>query len=523
VSTTEDNTPAGADLRKDGVAFADVPEGGMLVGHHDDDGVLLVKKNGTVHAMGAKCTHYGGPLGEGAFDGTCVRCPWHNAGFRPDTGEAVHAPAIDPVATYAVERRGDRVFVTGPRNAPVPRAAIASPPASVVIVGGGAAGFAAAEMLRREGYEGPVTVVSADSLAPYDRPNVSKDYLAGTAPEEWMPLRPLDWYGKARIDLMLGGTVARLSPAERVAILDDGRRLPYGALLLATGATPTRLDVPGADRPHVHTLRSMADAGSIIRSAEGARHAVVLGTSFIGLEAAAALAARGLEVHVVGQDAVPMERVLGPELGGFVRGLHEEHGVRFHMRTTILAIDDGAVTLKDGTAIAADLVVVGIGVRPDLRLAEAAGLAVDRGVIVDAFLRTSDPAIWAAGDIARWPDPASGEAIRVEHWVVAERQGQTAARNMLGRGERYDAVPFFWSQHYDVRINYVGHASSGNESKVMGDVAAGDGVVAYRNGGRTVAVAAVNRDALVLRVQLALERGDAAAVDAALEAARGNR
>ena len=508
--------PAGPDLGAAGVALAEIPDGGMLAGRFGDQAVLLVRRGDAVHALGASCTHYGGPLAEGFFDGECVRCPLHQAGFRPETGEAVHAPAIDPVPTFAVERREGRVFVTGAAEAKSRRRPIASPPSSVVIVGGGAAGFAAAERLRREGYEAPVTIVSADSSAPVDRPNLSKDYLAGGAPEEWLPLRADDWYAQSRIGLELGRRVTGIDRVARRVELDDGRRLDYGALLLAPGAAPVRLPIPGAERPHVHTLRTLTDSRAIVASAVGAERAVVVGASFIGLEVAASLIERGLDVAVVAPEAVPMARVLGDELGAFVRGLHEGRGVRFHLGRTVAEIGEGTATLDDGTRLAADLVVLGVGVRPELALAESAGLALDHGVVVDRYLRTSTEGIWAAGDVARWPDPWSGEAIRVEHWVVAERQGQTAARNILGCEEPFAAAPFFWSQHYDVAIHYVGHAESWDAAETFGDVAKRNCLVAYRKDGKPLAVASIGRDRDSLRIAAAMERGDAGAVEAIL-------
>ena len=350
-----------------------------------------------------------------------------------------------------------------------------------MIVGGGAAGFAAAEMLRRQDYRGSIVMLSNEAAAPVDRPNLSKDYLAGSAPEDWLPLRPDDFYTEAKIDLRLNTEVTSIDINARQVVTAGGDIIPYDRLLLATGAEPVRLPIPGADQPHVHVLRSLADSRAIIASAEGARRAVVIGASFIGLEAAASLRARNIEVHVVGLEQRPMERVLGPEMGDFVRALHEEHGVIFHLGDTVTAIDGKRATLKSGGAIEADIVVVGVGVRPRLGLAEQAGLAIDRGVSVNAYLETSVPGIYAAGDIARWPDPHSRENIRVEHWVVAERQGQTAARNMLGQREPFDAVPFFWSQHYDVPINYVGHAEKWDEIAVDGDIAAKDCLLQYKS------------------------------------------
>jgi NADPH-dependent 2,4-dienoyl-CoA reductase/sulfur reductase-like enzyme len=339
-----------------------------------------------------------------------------------------------------------------------------------------------------------------------DRPNLSKDYLAGSAPEDWLPLRPDSFYAEAVIDLRLKTEVTSIDVKARSVVLADGKTIPYDRLLLATGAEPVRLPIPGADQPHVHVLRTLDDCRAIIASAEGARRAVVIGASFIGLEAAASLRARNIEVHVVGLEARPMERVLGPAMGDFVRALHEEHGVVFHLGDTITAIDGKRATLKSGGVIEADLVVVGVGVRPRLALAEKAGLKIDHGVSVNAYLETSIPGIYAAGDIARWPDPHSKANIRVEHWVVAERQGQTAARNMLGQREVFDAVPFFWSQHYDVPINYVGHAETWDEIVVEGNIAAKDCLLQYKSGGRVLGVATIYRDGASLEAELAMER-----------------
>jgi NADPH-dependent 2,4-dienoyl-CoA reductase/sulfur reductase-like enzyme len=439
--------------------------------------------------------------------GDSIRCPWHHACFDLRSGEAIRAPAFDALAVWQVEREGDRIFVRQKREQPKSRSkAPAGAPDRVVIVGGGAAGFAAADMLRRQEFRGSIVMLSNDAAAPVDRPNLSKDYLAGSAPESWLPMRPDGFYADAGIELRLNSNVTAIEPKARQVVLAGGDTVGYDRLLLATGAEPVRLAIPGADQPHVQTLRSLADCRAIIGAATGARRAVVIGASFIGLEAAAALRTRGLEVHVVAPEQRPMERVLGPQMGDFVRGLHEEHGVIFHLGDTVVAIDGKRATLKSGGVLEGDIVVVGVGVRPRLALAEQAGLTLDRGVVVNAWLETSIPKIYAAGDIARWPDPHSGSAIRVEHWVVAERQGQTAARNMLGQREAFDAVPFFWSQHYDVPINYVGHAETWDEIAVEGDIAGRDCVVKYKRKGRVLAVASIYRDLDCLRAELAMEQ-----------------
>ena len=496
--SSNDTPDAGPDLTL-GVTLADFGSRKLLRGHVGDQAVLLARVGDELLATGATCTHYSGPLDEGALEGDAVRCPLHHACFSLRTGEALNAPAFDAIACWKVERDGDRYFVREPAAAARPvYPASAAEPARIVIVGGGAAGFAAAEMLRRRGWGGQLTMLSADADAPCDRPNLSKDYLAGSAPEEWIPLRGADFYADNRIDLRLATTAERIDLGARTVVLNGGATLAWDRLLLATGAEPVRLPIPGADQPHVFTLRSLADSRAIIARAQGAKTAVVLGSGFIGLEVAASLAARGLAVHVVSLDAHPLERVLGAQLGDFVRALHEAQGETFHMGASIAAIGAGTVQLSNGTQLAADLVVIGVGVKPRLGLAEAAGLKLDRGVVVDEFLQTSQPGIYAAGDIAVWPGGAAGQPMRVEHWVVAERQGQVAAHNMLGAREPYRDVPFFWSAHHEVTIRYVGHAQAWDEIRIDGDLAAHDCSVSYLQGGRTLAVATIGRDAQAL-------------------------
>jgi apoptosis-inducing factor 3 len=502
----------GPDLAQ-GVSASEVADGGMVLGHAFGQAALLVRRGPAFYAIGAVCTHYGGPLAQGLVVGGTVRCPWHHACFSLETGEALHAPALSPVPRWPVERRDDTIFVREARAeaAPGPRAKPAGQaPSRIVIVGGGAAGFAAAERLRRENYRGSIIMLSAEEAAPVDRPNLSKDYLAGTAPEEWLPLRPDNFYAENGIDLRLKTTVAAIDARACAVTLADGGTLPYDRLLLATGAEPVRLPIPGAAEGQVLTLRTLADSRAIIARATAARRAVIIGASFIGLEVAASLRARGIEVHVVAPAKRPMERVLGPQMGDFVRALHEEHGVVFHLEDVAASIEGERVTLKSGTRIEAQLVVAGVGVRPRVALAEGAGLAVDRGVTVDAHLETSAPGIFAAGDIARWPDPHSGETTRVEHWVVAERQGQTAALNMLGIRQKFDAVPFFWSQHYDIPINYVGHAESWDELRIEGDIAAKDCVVRFIRQSRLLAAASIFRDLESLRIEAKMEEDTAA-------------
>jgi NADPH-dependent 2,4-dienoyl-CoA reductase/sulfur reductase-like enzyme/nitrite reductase/ring-hydroxylating ferredoxin subunit len=503
----EQTAPTGPDL-KQGISTADVPDGGSLAGQVDGEPVLLVRRGSEWFAIGATCSHYGGPLPEGIIVGDTVRCPWHHACFNLRTGQPIRPPALNDLSCWRVEQRDGKVYV---RERIEPAKSMAGAgrrergPSSVLIIGAGAAGNSVSETLRREGYQGPIAMVDPDPAAPCDRPNLSKDYLAGNAPEEWIPLHPPDFYRERGIELLRGPRVVALEPRNRQVRLDDGEVRSYGALVLATGATPVRLPELESGNPPVHYLRSLADSRAIIAAAEGSQRAVVLGASFIGLEVAASLRARKLEVHVVAPDSRPLQRVMGPELGDFIRRLHEEHGVIFHLGQTATKLDGGTVILKSGERLAADLVVAGVGVRPNLELAESAGLSMNRGLAVNEYLETSASGIYAAGDVARWPDPHTGEKIRVEHWVVAERQGQTVARNILGLRERFDAVPFFWSQHYDVPINYVGHAEKWDATEVDGDVNARDCAVRFRRGSKTLAVATIYRDRQSLEAEVEME------------------
>jgi 3-phenylpropionate/trans-cinnamate dioxygenase ferredoxin reductase subunit len=511
---------SGPDLAA-GVKVSDVPDEGTLLGHAHGESVVMVRSHGEMFAVGATCSHYGGPLAEGIVADGTIRCPWHHTAFDLGTGEAIRPPALRDIACWKVAVRDGIARVTDKHAAPddftvAPtvahhRASARRPvnarrdwPESVLILGGGAAGECAAETLRREGYDRPVTIVDATPDGPVDRPNLSKDYLAGTAPEDWIPLRPASFYNDHGIELVLGHRAVSLDARDRQLRLDDGSTRPFGALLIATGATPVQLQFPDAGQP-VRYLRTLADSRSIIEAARHATNAVVIGASFIGLEVAASLRARQLPVTVVAPEWHPMERVLGAQLGDLVLALHRANGVDFRLGQTVAAVSDRRVTTSERDQLRADLVVAGVGVRPNVELAEGAGLAVDRGIVVDEYLSTSARAVFAAGDVARYPDPITGERIRVEHWVAAQRQGQAAARNILGAHERFDAVPFFWSQHYDLAISYVGHAERWDDVVIDGDPAARDATVSYRLAGRVLATVTLGRDQAALRAEHAME------------------
>jgi NADPH-dependent 2,4-dienoyl-CoA reductase/sulfur reductase-like enzyme/nitrite reductase/ring-hydroxylating ferredoxin subunit len=500
--------PKGPDFAR-GVPLTKFADGAMLQGHFKGEPILVARRAGAYFAIGASCTHYGGPLVDGIMVGETVRCPWHHACFSLRTGEAVRAPALAPVTRWKVETTGRKLFVRGKEAAKKPQpAGSAKSLKRVVIVGGGGAGAAAAEVLRDEGYRGHLTVISADDSLPYDRPALSKEFLGGSVSKKMLPLHSSDFYRRHEIDLVLNTRVAAIDPRNKTVQLVKGGRLKFDALLLATGAAPVKLDIPGASLPHVCYLRTRNDCDAIIAGAAKARSVVLIGASFIAMEVASSLIQRKLQVHVVAPEAVPMERVLGPEVGTYLHRLHESKGVVFHLQQGVAAIDERKVTLKDGATIDAGLVVIGVGVKPQTDLAEQAGIETDRGVLVNEYLETSVPGIFAAGDIARWPDPHTGDRIRVEHWVVAERQGQTAARNILGQRERFDAVPFFWTTQFDFTLNYIGHAEKWDQLDIDGSIEDQNCKLSFQRDGKTLAIATVGRDRDSLEDELAMERSN---------------
>ena len=502
-----------------GIPAGDLPEGAMIEGTLGEDKVLLLRRDGAVTAIGARCTHLGAPLAKGIVAEGEIRCPWHHARFSLETGEAVGAPAFAPLPCYRAEERDGRITVTGRREA-ASRPEGAEPAkgslGKVVVIGGGAGGHACAEWLARAGHGAAVTLVSDDPDPPYDRTFCSKQYLSGKAPREKTMLAPDGFYGGEGPRLLRDRVVSLDLGAEEI-VTAGGERLAYDALVIATGAAPLKPDLPGFDRPEVHTLRSLKDADALIAAAEKARSVAVVGASFIGLEVAAAMIAREKSVTVVAPDAVPLAKVLGEAVGRFVQGLHEEKGVTFRLGRKVEGFDGTALTLDDGSRIEADLVVLGTGVSPRVDLAAAAGLALAQkddggGIAVDAHLATSAPGIYAIGDVASYPDPRSGRPLRVEHWVHAQRQGQHVARTLLGETAPFTETPFFWSGHYATSLRYVGHAGSAEEPRIEGEVGKGDFAVTYREDGRDAALATCKRDTRSLEVEAAWDREARAAV-----------
>lgn len=464
--------------------------------------VLLVRLKGKFFAIGGECTHYGGPLAEGVLSGHRVICPWHQAVFDVMNGDLEEPPALDSEPCYAVRVEGDEVIVTVPEKAEnrrTPAMARRNPAddRTLVILGAGAAGHAAAETLRQDGFTGRVVMITHEARLPYDRPNLSKGYLSGDAGPEALPWRTAEFYRDHDIEVWLGHRVTRVEVPLKTLTFADGRALTYDALLLATGGVTRRLEMPGAQWPNVFTLRSADDADAIISAALPAFRVVVIGAGFIGMEAAAALTKRGLAVTVVGHGSVPLHRQLGPEIGGMLKQAHEEHGVAFRLGRTPVRLEGDdrvkAVVLDDGEALAADLVVVALGIKPVTDILQGVKLNADGSVSTDRRLQVTE-GLYAAGDVARFPDWRDGSAIRIEHWRLAEQHGRVAAHNMAGRQVEFAEVPFFWSEQFDLSLQYVGHAASWDDLIVHGDLAGRNFLAFYVKDNRVMAAVGLQRD-----------------------------
>lgn len=489
-----------------------------ILGYVGDQPILLIQNEDQFYAVSARCTHYGANLNDGLLCGDTIHCPWHHACFNVKTGEATKAPAINPLAKWQVSEEGDTLFVKAPQNSSSEAPQVTSED-HFVIIGSGAAGHAAAEMLRRQKFQGKITVLSMDKDLPYDRPNLSKDYLAGNAPEEWMPLRSEEYFKEQQIKIQLQTKITQLDTENKTLISEDGQKFSYTKCLIASGGFPVRPEITGIDQPHVHFLKTFADCRKLIKDLGPEKNIVIVGAGFIGLEAATAMRARKMSVTVIAPSSYPLEHAVGADIGKFLQTHHEKNGVRFILGRgkSVKKIAPGKVFLRDDTTFSADVVLIATGIKLSADFLKDSGIHFENGIPVNEFLETNVPDVYAAGDIARFHSDLADEEVRIEHWVVAQRQGQVAAQNMLGQKVAYTDIPFFWSQQFDIVMNYTGVAKKSARTELYGNLEKKDCSVAYWDGDKVTAVLTIGRDLQNLEIEKAFENGDQKEVKHLLE------
>lgn len=475
-----------------------------------DSQILLSKINDKFYATGAFCTHYGAPLEKGILCGERIVCPWHNACFNAIAGQQEEPPGLDSLATFTTRVEGGEVIVKLPNDIPQKRTLemakhIVNVDSRVfAVLGAGAAGMRATERLRQQGFQGKIILISAEEKLPYDRTKLSKNYLQGKAEEDALSLRSCEFYAKHDIELRFGTAVTTVDALNKSLTFADGSSLEYDSLLIATGAKAKKLDVPGADLANIFTIRQPEDINAILATVNNAQKALVIGSSFIGMEAAASLTQQGLAVTVVSPSDVPFKKILGDKLGKMFQQIHEQKGVTFKFGTKATKfVGEKRVeyaVLANDEQIATDLVIVGIGVQPNTDFIQGIELnEKDNSIPVNEYLQTEIQDIYAAGDIASFPYAPMGKSTRIEHWRLAAQQGRIAADNMLhqytkDRQIARDIVPFFWSGQYDLKLRYVGHAEQWNEVYIDGDLDKPEFLAFYLKDSKVMAVAGINRD-----------------------------
>ncbi len=488
-------------------AEADLKEGvPIVVDTIGEDKALLVRIKGKIHAVSHECPHYQEKLEKGLLFGTEIVCKSHLTRLDVATGRLIAGPAYNDLPVYPVRVEKGEVWLGKSENPkfPAPPANLGSDPRVFLIVGAGAAGNSAAEWLRRRGFAGRIVMVTPEADRPYDRPNLSKDFLTGKAGEDWLPLHSAKFYATQGIELVTGKRVVSLDPAKKSVRLDSGETLSFDRALLATGGTPRRLSIPGADGDASYLLRSAADARAIVAAAAQSKSAVLIGSGFIGLELAGSLREKGLEVSVVAPEAIPLAHILGDRIGAYIKARLEEKGVTFFLGRTPKEISGAAgskaVTLSDGTRLSAGFVVTGLGIQPTVDYLAGTKLVENGAVPVDADMRTAGKDIFAAGDIAAVPDREWGRR-RVEHWIVAQRQGMRAAAVMLDLPPGRPEVEVFWSRLGGASLKYVGYARSFDQVLYRGVVEEGKFIAGYFLRGTLKAAATIGMQHELIAVE----------------------
>ncbi|WP_196801273.1 FAD-dependent oxidoreductase [Bordetella sp. FB-8] len=491
----------------------------------EKENVLLIRDGDAVHAYAADCPHAGAPLEEGAVCHGHIVCPWHKGIFALATGDVLEPPPLVALDRYPVTVEGDNVMVV-PEKLSSPAASASArtdDPRVFAIIGAGAAGGAACAGLRRRGFSGRIVLIGKEPQAPYDRTSLSKFVLSGEMkPQDVPALLPAGFIANERIERIVS-TVSRLDAGIRHIHFEDGRELAYDAALLAPGSTPVVPDMPGCDLGNVYRLRSLADACDIVDAVHDRCRVVILGSSFIGLESACALRKRNIDITVVSTDKIPFSVQFGDRIGSMFRYLHEDNGVVFRLDTKVAALAGESavreVVLASGERLAADVVLLGTGVKPATGFVDGVALQKDGGITVDAGMWAT-PGLYVAGDIAVFPLDEGRPSVRIEHWRVAQQHGLIAARNMCGANERYDSVPFFWTHHYGKTFEYLGHASEWDEIVTDGDLDLHEFLALFVKDGKVVAALACGREQQTSRLIGFLRSG--LSVDQALRIANGH-
>ena len=468
----------------------------------DDNQVLLVRQNDQFYALSGTCPHYGAPLAQGVLHDHRIICPWHHACFNAKSGKLEEPPALDDLRSYELQATGDDIFITFPDDGSAPETPemvkkdTSADQRKFVIIGAGAAGYVAAQTLREDGYKGEITLITKEERPPYDRPNLSKAYMQGEAPSEWMPLRTDDFYDKYGIDFMFNKLVTDLDVNEKTITLSDAEKIRYDKVLIATGGIPRQLNIPGKDLKNIFTLRSYANADAIIAAADKASKVAVIGSSFIGMEVAYSLSQRKLPVTVISPDEVPFQKAFGREIGELFKAQHEKNGTNFRLKRKAKKFEGNekvtGVILDNDEKVDADLVVVGIGVDPSTDFVKGIAIQEDFSLKVDQYF-SCGPDIYAAGDIASFTDWRTGALTRIEHWRTALQQGRIAAHNMAGKATPYNSTPFFWTRQAGLGLTYVGFATEWDEIIYEGEVESQDFLAYFVKGDQLLAITGIGR------------------------------